>query len=1523
MKNFTLFSLLVLLEIILSQHSIAQNIANYTTTRTTTITYNSISTTGNAIASWRNNGAFSQDDNRSIATDIGFDFWYNGTRYSEFSVSTNGYVDFSTSTANGGPTTGAFGYSNTAFSNTTASSRTYPALAPLYDDMTAQGGVDALGNSIKYLTTGTVPNRVLTIEWINMAVYGNTTPSLNFQVKLYETTGIIEYIYGTMTPGTAAWSYTCGINSQTASNTAANLKTQQTANTNTFSNAPKNNLSTLPTNNSQITFTPPTTTPASPSGSLSFTAITQTGMTVNWTNWCTNEVGYVLYNSIDNVNFYFVTQTVANTTNYVVTGLLPGTLYYWRLYAVTEGFVSSVISGSQTTNAAGNKISIVTGNWNTAGTWTPSGVPSAADNVTIANGHTVTINSDAVCNNLTVGQGTSGILQIGNTNTARTVTINNNITVNAGAQFVANVNSNTTHLLTVTGNITNNGTLNFATDAASFCNTTFNKNGNQTISGSGGTNNFNRITLNMGISINNMLDITTTNFTVPTNFLTLTNGTFKLSTINATNIAPFTALATIVNKAGFECNSSTATVSFPAGISLYGSLIVRNGTINIGDATNENVASNGGIFQIYGGVVNIAGQYYSANINTLAKFTISGGTLTLPTVSSTSTTIAPFHIDGAGSTFNMSGGTIIIQREGGSGAQNLGYTVLDISSSAVTGGTLQIGNTLTPAGQIMNINSSAQVGSLLINSANATGLLTTYSLTVTNNITVSSGTLNANNLNFTLGGNWLDNGTFTPGTGTVTFNGTTQSITKTTGEIFYNLGLDGSGTKTLGGNVSTTNDLTINTTAVLDITTNNYAVNIGRNWTNNGNFIAQSGTVTFNGSAAQTIGGTTVTNFNNITLNNATGASLTNAQNLIGTLTLTTGTFNTNSNIFTLISDINGTARIASIPVGADIVGNITMQRYIGAGATNWRFLTTPVSGTTLADWDDNLITSGFTGSDYPLWPTAANPWPNIYFYNETVCGIQDSGFVAATNITNTVSPGQGVWVWAGDTIIGTQAFTVDVVGPANKGNINLPVSYTNCGLPSDDGWNMVGNPYPSTIDWDSPNWTKTGINAAIYIWNPQIQQFASYVFGIGTNGGSRYISSSQAFWVQTNAASPVVQITENCKSAVDQDFMRDAVSDQQLLTFGVQKGTKYDEAILRFIDGATENFDADFDALKIASADVDMPYIALLNSTNEYSVNSYNLGQSITMPIKVLSNTNGITTLTFTKTNLIDLSCAVLEDLVTGTKTDVISTSSYTFYHTSATDTARFLLHLWNNKAKEIIHPTCFEATNGEIISQTSGNGPWIFNLSNDIGTVTSFNSTNDTTIINNLGAGTYYLQISDQSLTCGVTVDTIVINNPTPVFVSSAVTNPTSFSNDGAIDLTVIGGVSPYQFNWNNGETTEDLINLTAGVYEVTVIDANGCSTNEVFTLDFSTSINNLSNNNSIALYPNPAKDILVLEGKDLAGTTLTLTTISGQVVLTKNLTSTKETLTISNLSSGVYFYELNNKTIQQKGKLMVVTR
>ncbi len=603
------------------------------------------------------------------------------------------------------------------------------------------------------------------------------------------------------------------------------------------------------------------------------------------------------------------------------------------------------------------------------------------------------------------------------------------------------------------------------------------------------------------------------------------------------------------------------------------------------------------------------------------------------------------------------------------------------------------------------------------------------------------------------------------------------------------------------------------------------------------------------------------------------------------------------------------------------IAGNITMQRFIDAGETNWRFLTSAVSNATVMDWNDDFETSGYPGSLFPNWPSVANPWPSIYYYDESVGGDVDNGYFAPTASYNTINVGQGLWVWSGDTIIGTQPFTVDVTGPPNAGDLSLPVSYTNSGSSLDDGWAMVGNPYPCTIDWDSPNWTKTNLNNAIYIWNPDLQQFATYVFGIGTNGGSRYIASSQAFWVQTNNSSPSLQIKESCKVDADQAFLKQAINDQQLLRIDLQVGSKHDEAVLRFIDGATSSFDAFFDAHKMSSADDNLPYLSLVNNTIELAVNSYGLGEYISMPIKTTTSISGLSTLTFVKENLEDLSCAILEDLETGIKTDIITQNTYTFYLNSSTSDARFILHIWNTKNKEIIEPSCFESNDASILTNASGNGPWLYNWSNMNGLIASSSSIDNSNTLANITAGTYIVEIIDQSSTCATTSDTVVISNPSPIAITSTITSPNAGLNDGIIDITVNGGTPPYQFLWTNGTIIEDLENVGEGVYDVEITDANNCTTTQSFILDLPTGVNEIGANNGVVIYPNPTKDKLMIEIKD-RNASFSLFNLNGQLVLSSQLIVNKNTIDVSTLNAGIYFYEVINANGDNlvKGKLVV---
>lgn len=120
------------------------------------------------------------DDAISASQNIGFTFPYGCTNnYTTFQVSTNGVMFLGTAAAG----------SNITNNLNTSTDR--PAIAPLWDDLAT-----ATNGEVNYKVTGTAPNRVLTVEWLNMEwSYSASAAVISFQVKLYETSGRIEFIY--------------------------------------------------------------------------------------------------------------------------------------------------------------------------------------------------------------------------------------------------------------------------------------------------------------------------------------------------------------------------------------------------------------------------------------------------------------------------------------------------------------------------------------------------------------------------------------------------------------------------------------------------------------------------------------------------------------------------------------------------------------------------------------------------------------------------------------------------------------------------------------------------------------------------------------------------------------------------------------------------------------------------------------------------------------------------------------------------------------------------------------------------------------------------------------------------------------------------------------------------------------------------------------------------------------------------------------------------------------------------------
>ncbi len=160
--------------------------------------FNSIAATGTSPTSWRN-GA-NTDDNLTNNINVGLTFNFRGKQLSDCKISTNGFITFDAAndvTHNGAGT--EFG-SSPIMTWFIPSPNITQVIAPFYANLATTANDNTLASlqsSIKYQTTGTAPNRVFIVEWINMKyATGPTGTNFNFQLKMYEGSNVIQYVYG-------------------------------------------------------------------------------------------------------------------------------------------------------------------------------------------------------------------------------------------------------------------------------------------------------------------------------------------------------------------------------------------------------------------------------------------------------------------------------------------------------------------------------------------------------------------------------------------------------------------------------------------------------------------------------------------------------------------------------------------------------------------------------------------------------------------------------------------------------------------------------------------------------------------------------------------------------------------------------------------------------------------------------------------------------------------------------------------------------------------------------------------------------------------------------------------------------------------------------------------------------------------------------------------------------------------------------------------------------------------------------
>jgi hypothetical protein len=765
-------------------------------------------------------GTYRDDVASSVITfPSNFGFIYMGTRYTQFSINSNGQFRFgSTVIAGGSASPGA----------------SIALLAPMGGD----NAIQATGKA-HFLLSGTAPNRTFTVEWNDLRIPFSSTAATGsvIQLVLSESNGSFEYRYGAVFNNSTSITRPIFMSNGAASATTSkyiNLTGPAESNTGTaVNNSFADNAAIAGLNSATdgsrtvFTFTPaPSTNPAAPSG-IAFTAVTPLSFTVNWTDNATNEFGYLVERSTDGVNFALVTSLAANAVTANLTGLVPNTNYTIRITAFGLGTTSSA-NASQTTLAAGEITSIGSGNWSSAATWSGGVVPTASDNVTIADGHTVTIDvAGGACFNLTVGEGSSGEL-IYRTTPLASLVVGNNVTVNAGGSFNAGTGTLLTHTLGIggtaanasAGNLTNNGTFDMNTSAG--VTVTFFGANDGSVSGSGATCDFFAVVVNKGTTQAAVLDITrviTMNApTASANRITITAGTFRLS--SASSLTPYFGSQTLCTANGrLWLNHASASIT-AVGVgtntgagspTVTGELRIDNGTFGYGSGNNTLIFTSGsGVLRMASGTLNMFGAIsFPSSAGT--QFIMSGGSINVdPQAANNLGTGTSLFSIGASTTVNWSGGTVtIIDPHSASGGT--AFTATTGTAKSITGGKLRFGDGVSTSAGGVTANTSGfgffssmplyDVEITTTGSVNSRQVRLSSSTTsvITNTLTVNSGgylflgsgtTASVLNMN---GGSVVNNGTIAgveagatgQSIGTLQFSGTTAATISGSGAFAF------------------------------------------------------------------------------------------------------------------------------------------------------------------------------------------------------------------------------------------------------------------------------------------------------------------------------------------------------------------------------------------------------------------------------------------------------------------------------------------------------------------------------------------------------------------------------------------------------------------------------------------------------------------------------------------------------------------------------------------------------------------
>ncbi|MBN1339299.1 MAG: hypothetical protein JXA03_08250 [Bacteroidales bacterium] len=404
--------------------------------------------------------------------------------------------------------------------------------------------------------------------------------------------------------------------------------------------------------------------------------------------------------------------------------------------------------------------------------------------------------------------------------------------------------------------------------------------------------------------------------------------------------------------------------------------------------------------------------------------------------------------------------------------------------------------------------------------------------------------------------------------------------------------------------------------------------------------------------------------------------------------------------------------------------GTFVFNRYLVSGATGtnagWHLISSPVNNTVSGDfagywvnaWDEP------TALYYPIDPyPGPTPCDGTSFGNISMSTMQgyavkrfvDYPLVGAC--LNWIPPvwsmhglGADVISFGGDPFNGfpnidnwfANATNVADITLVNTGTFAANVDNTG------DGWNLLGNPYPSYII--AANFVATlpvGVDGSIYYYDNAAETYQVYAGGIGAD----HIPPTQGFFVKANTAGPhFVSLDNTMRGHSNVPFYKEEVSN--LLVLEATGNGYADKTYVRFLDEATSGFDRMWDAHKLLSEAEGVPQIYTTGTGQNYAINAVESAKSVPMSFTAIGS--GVYSIAIDEN---DLGTIILQDLKTGILHNL--ETNYEFSYVEGENADRFVIHFGEVSLDN--------ATNG-ILVYSNENKVFVYNTNNLQGEIAIF---------------------------------------------------------------------------------------------------------------------------------------------------------------------------------------------------------